>query len=63
VIGGSIATEFLVQKQPEAPTMTPLDELETSAPIDELDDRESGGVDDGPVYRDEAAAPNKEPAP
>jgi Kef-type K+ transport system membrane component KefB len=55
VIGGSIVTEFLVQlttpKDRAAPV--PIDELEHSAPIDELDERDSGPVD-GPIYRDEA---------
>jgi len=64
VIGGSIATEFLVsatsKDDPAAPS-APIDEL-TAAPIDELDDLDSGGIEnDGPVYRDEPSAPHGEP--
>jgi hypothetical protein len=57
VIGGSIATEFLVtRKGSEAAASTaPIDELESSAPIDELDDLGSDGVEhDGPIYKDDA---------
>jgi hypothetical protein len=55
VIGGSIATEFLVSRKggEEAAIPAPLDELEHSAPIDELDDLGSDGHD-GPIYRDDA---------
>ena len=61
VIGGSIVTEFLVQltspKDRAAPV--PIDELERSAPIDELDDLDErdSGPNDGPIYRDEPAEP------
>jgi Kef-type K+ transport system membrane component KefB len=57
VIGGSIATEFLVSRKgaEDASVPAPLDDLEQSAPIDELDDLGSGGHDhDGPIYRDDA---------
>lgn len=58
VIGGAIVSEILVQftSKPEAVADAPLpiDELERDAPIDELDDDDSGGVD-GPIYRDESA--------
>jgi Kef-type K+ transport system membrane component KefB len=58
VIGGSIVTEFLVSRTAagaEAAPVAPIDELERSAPIDELDDLGSGGVEhDGPIYRDDA---------
>jgi Kef-type K+ transport system membrane component KefB len=61
VIGGSIATEFLINKRP-GDVAAPVDEPEASAPIDELDDLGSGGTDvDGPIYRDELIAPKKEP--
>ena len=56
VIGGSIATEFLVSRRAADPAevAAPIDELERSAPIDELDDLRSDGDDaDGPIYRDE----------
>ena len=57
VIGGSIATEFLVTRRggDDVAVPAPIDELERSAPIDELDDLESDGVEhDGPIYRDDA---------
>ena len=57
VIGGSIATEFLVSRKSgdDAAPVAPIDELERSAPIDELDDLGSDGVEhDGPIYRDDA---------
>ena len=59
VIGGSIATEFLVQatSRGDDAVRAPIDELDRAAPIDELDDLDSGGVEtDGPVYRDEPSA-------
>ncbi len=54
VIGGSIATEFLLARQrADAPVADPVDELESSAPVDELEDL--GSEDhDGPIYRDES---------
>ena len=55
VIGGSVVTEFLVSRSPDATASpTPIDE-QPSAPIDELDDLGSEGHDaiDGPIYRDE----------
>jgi Kef-type K+ transport system membrane component KefB len=64
VIGGSILTEFLVNKRPGEAPLEQLEEPEPSAPIDELDDLGSGGTDtDGPIYRDEVIAPppKKEP--
>jgi hypothetical protein len=57
VIGGSIATEFLVTRKggDDVAVPAPIDELEHSAPIDELDDLGSDGVEhDGPIYRDDA---------
>jgi hypothetical protein len=60
VVGGSLATEFLIQKTPAGPGPQPIDELEPSAPIDELDDLGSDGTDsDGPIYRDDPPPPNK----
>jgi hypothetical protein len=64
VIGGSIATEFLVSATSKDDPMAsaPIDELASAAPIDELDDLESGGTDnDGPIYRDEPTAKHAEP--
>ena len=60
VIGGSIATEFLVSatSKAEDAAQAPVDELSTGGPIDELDDLDSGGIEgDGPVYRDEEPKP------
>ncbi len=62
VIGGSIVTEFLISRtggpELEGAPVQPIDELEGSARIDELDDLDDDSdVADGPVYRDEAAAP------
>jgi len=57
VIGGSLATEFLVSRKggEDAAVPAPIDELERSARIDELDELESDGVEhDGPIYRDDA---------
>jgi Kef-type K+ transport system membrane component KefB len=60
VIGGSIATEFLVSRRggEEVGAHAPIDELERAAPIDELDDLGDDGDDgvdhDGPIYRDDA---------
>jgi hypothetical protein len=40
----------------------PIDELERSAPIDELDDLGSDGVEhDGPIYRDDEPGPGGRP--
>jgi hypothetical protein len=64
VIGGSIATEFLVSatSKDDPTARAPIDELASAAPIDELDDLESGGTDhDGPIYRDEPTAKHEEP--
>jgi len=59
VIGGSIATEFLVSRSggpAEVTTSAPMDELERDAtPIDELDDLGSDDHD-GPIYRDDDTA-------
>ncbi|CAN5739188.1 hypothetical protein BH11MYX3_BH11MYX3_32520 [soil metagenome] len=60
VIGGSMLTELLVQatSREDRAAPIPIDELERSAPIDELDDLDRDSeVDDGPIYRDEAPAP------
>ncbi len=61
VIGGSIATEFLVSRKDDPNArVSPIDELAAAAPIDELDDLDSGGVEsDGPIYRDEPNEPKK----
>jgi len=58
VIGGSIATELLLQRTKDDPEVgaPPIDELEAAAPVDELDDGPSDGMD-GPVYRDEPSDP------
>jgi Kef-type K+ transport system membrane component KefB len=64
VVGGSLVTEFLVNKRPGETPLEQLEEREPAAPIDELDDLGSGGTDaDGPIYRDEVIAPppKKEP--
>jgi hypothetical protein len=61
VIGGSILTELLVSRTAgaEAKTTVQLDELERE-PLDELDDLdEEREAPDGPIYRDEPAAPSK----
>ena len=62
VIGGSILTEILVQltHREDRAAPVPIDELEHSAPIDELDDGPSGAVD-GPIYRDEPSTPVRVP--
>jgi hypothetical protein len=52
VIGGSILTELLMRKRPGEEAPEPMHDDEKSAPIDELDDGDSGVVD-GPIYRDE----------
>ena len=60
VIGGSIATEFLVSATHKGDTSAPapIDELSAGGPIDELDDLDSGGIEgDGPIYRDEEPKP------
>jgi Kef-type K+ transport system membrane component KefB len=56
VIAGAIASEILVQftgKKLDDAVPLALDARERSAPIDELDDHDSGGVD-GPIYRDDS---------
>jgi len=55
VIGGSILTEFLMRKRPGEEVPEPLYPSEKAgAPIDDLDDLESGGTNlDGPIYRDD----------
>jgi Kef-type K+ transport system membrane component KefB len=65
VIGGSIVTEILVTRtsnNDSSVIWAPVDELERDAPSDELDDlddeREAA---DGPIYRDEPAAPPGKP--
>jgi len=60
VIGGSILSEILVQLTQRADTATavPIDEREHSAPIDELDERPTGGME-GPIYRDELSEPDE----
>lgn len=64
VIGGSIATELLMQRtRQDDAKPEPLYPGEQSAPIDELDDlRSEGNEMDGPIYRDEPGGSNKEPA-
>jgi Kef-type K+ transport system membrane component KefB len=63
VIGGSLLTEFLVSKtgSPEPDGSSKTDWRPITAPVervDELDDLEDDSdVHDGPVYRDEPAAP------
>jgi len=54
VIGGAMASELLVQatSHDETKVHEPLDELERSAPIDELEDDESEGTE-GPIYRED----------
>jgi len=59
VIGGSLATEMLMQRFPDKSTSEP-DEREAAAPIDELDDLDSDEYD-GPIYRDEVPPPPKPP--
>lgn len=56
VIGGSFVTEFLVSRTAgdERSVAAPIDELERSGPIDELDDLDrERDAPDGPIYRDE----------
>jgi Kef-type K+ transport system membrane component KefB len=62
VIGGSIATELLLQRTRDdaEPHPQPIDELDAAAPIDELDDEPSSEMD-GPVYRDEPSGPKHVP--
>lgn len=60
VLGGAILNELLVQAtaRDEGTVRAPIDELEHSAPIDELvDDEASSGAMDGPIYRDEPPGP------
>jgi hypothetical protein len=56
VIGGSILAEFLVSRtggDEPIPTAA-IDDLERSAPLDELDDLDNEReAPDGPIYRDE----------
>ena len=64
VIGGSILTEFLVTRTSgsEPVPYAPMDELEREQGHDELDDLDNErDAPDGPIYRDEAAAPPKPP--
>jgi Kef-type K+ transport system membrane component KefB len=64
VIGGSILTEVLVTRTSteERGVQQPLDELERDAPVDELDDLDDEReAPDGPIYRDESAAPHDKP--
>jgi Kef-type K+ transport system membrane component KefB len=59
VIGGAVVAELLVARTPDpvrartAPVV-PIDELEDSGPIDELDDADDD--QEGPIYRDEPPA-------
>ncbi len=64
VIGGSLVSELLVQatSSKDRGIPAPIDELERSAPIDELEEEQSSSVD-GPIYRDEPAAPTRAPTP
>jgi Kef-type K+ transport system membrane component KefB len=66
VIGGSVITEFLVQATDDGPERVPVDELDAAAPIDELDDHDSGEhepIEAGPIYRDdEPQRPRTNPA-
>ena len=64
VIGGSIATEFLVSatSKGDDASSAPIDELAGNAPIDELDDLDSGGIEeDGPIYNDEPSGKHGAP--
>jgi Kef-type K+ transport system membrane component KefB len=56
VIGGAIVTELLVRETRAADRVAAPLEPEASAPIDELDDRGSGGIA-GPIYRDDDSGP------
>jgi Kef-type K+ transport system membrane component KefB len=67
VIGGAVVAEFLVSrtKDPASPAgraatqpavVQPIDELEDSGPIDELED-ERDDAHEGPIYRDEPGGP------
>jgi hypothetical protein len=56
VIGGAIVTELLVRETRAADRVAAPLEPEASAPIDELDDRGSGGFA-GPIYRDDDSGP------
>jgi Kef-type K+ transport system membrane component KefB len=60
VIGGAIVTELLLRETGE-PIAAQL-EPEPAAPIDELEDTGSGGVE-GPIYRDESAPHRLPPRP
>jgi hypothetical protein len=63
VIGGSLLTELLVSRAggaDDGAPQVPMDELERSGPIDELDDLdEERDAPDGPIYRDDPAVPDK----
>jgi Kef-type K+ transport system membrane component KefB len=61
VVGGAIASELLMAKlttPDEATPLQPVDELAGTAPVDELSEHDSGGVD-GPIYRDDPPPPPK----
>jgi len=59
VIGGAIVTELLIREARDGARHAP--DPSTGAPIDELDDRGSGGVA-GPIYRDESEPHRVPPA-
>jgi Kef-type K+ transport system membrane component KefB len=62
VIGGSILTELLITRTggAEVVPVGRIDELERDAPVDELDDLdEEREAPEGPIHRDEPAAPKK----
>jgi hypothetical protein len=63
VIGGAIVTELLLREhgEPAAAPLAPLG-TEPSAPIDELEDPGSGGVE-GPIYREESGPHRLAPRP
>jgi hypothetical protein len=66
VIGGSIVTEFLISRTAgadDAVPNAPMDELERSGGIDELDDLGSD-AHEGPIYRDDPVPPmHRAPTP
>jgi Kef-type K+ transport system membrane component KefB len=66
VIGGAMATEFLIRDDGSAAAAVVARRPETGdpddgAPIDELDDDDRGSGYAGPVYRDEPSAPHRAP--
>jgi hypothetical protein len=67
VIGGAVVAELLVARTKDpvrarTQPVVPIDELEDSGPIDELDDADSD-PHEGPIYRDEPpGAPGAPPA-